>query len=356
MSLPAGTDLSQVPAMQPPEGVQSNLIDPPSYHHRLLVLNIVFTSCMVALVAVRLVVKGLISKVLWWDDLACVVAAMGSITHAVVMMIQTRIGYGRHMWDIPVTWLLKKSNLGLLNADNPVYLTTIYMAKVSMLLLYLRIFPRNTNMGRWIIYMLVFLTAFWLSMLGPAIAAQYKCVSLSAPSTDFCTAISNSLIILNAAVTVATDFYVLLLPIPPFFKLLFKTRQKLLICIIFLTGLVACAASTTRLGLFLNSFGSADILWEQANNSMYTIVELNAGIISGCLLNLPAFCGYSKGAALRAYHSVKSLVSVDSSRGSTRASSFERGTGVEEVVQVEHKDNDSDVHSGTVTRFRECDV
>lgn len=68
MSLPAGTDLSQVPAMQPPEGVQSNLIDPPSYHHRLLVLNIVFTSCMVALVAVRLVVKGIISKVLWWDD------------------------------------------------------------------------------------------------------------------------------------------------------------------------------------------------------------------------------------------------------------------------------------------------
>lgn len=163
------------------------------------------------------------------------------------------------MWDIPVTLLITKRNLQvssksqtarscnvwltatvtkLLNADNPVYLTTIYMAKVSMLLLYLRIFPRSTNMGRWIIYMLAFLTAFWLSMLGPAIAAQYKCVSLQSPSTSFCTAISNSLIILNAAVTVATDFYVLLLPIPPFFKLLLKTRQKLLILVIFLTGLL----------------------------------------------------------------------------------------------------------------------
>lgn len=107
-----------------------------------------------------------------------------------------------------------------------------------MLLLYLRIFPRNTNMGRWIIYMIVFLTAFWMSMLGPAIAAQYKCVSLQSSTTYFCTAISSTLIILNAAVTVATDFYVLLLPIPPFFKLLLQTKQKLLIVVIFLTGLV----------------------------------------------------------------------------------------------------------------------
>lgn len=68
MSLPAGTNLSQVPAMQPPAGVHSNLVDPPSYHDKLLILNLVFTLLMLVLVAVRLMVKGCISKVLWWDD------------------------------------------------------------------------------------------------------------------------------------------------------------------------------------------------------------------------------------------------------------------------------------------------
>ncbi|KAL1641688.1 hypothetical protein SLS58_005966 [Diplodia intermedia] len=77
--------------MEPPAGVLPDFVDPPSYYNTLLILSIIWTLSMIALVAVRLGIKGF-SKALWWDD-------------------QTKVGLGRHMWDIPVTWLIREENL-----------------------------------------------------------------------------------------------------------------------------------------------------------------------------------------------------------------------------------------------------
>ncbi|KAL0259285.1 hypothetical protein SLS55_005021 [Diplodia seriata] len=234
-----GIDLSNYPAMQPPAGQHSNFVDPPSVENKLLIINCVFTSLMAVMIVIRLVIKGPITKVLWWDDYTCFAAAICSIIHAVVMMEQCeQIGYGKHMWDIPASKLVDKDNLRLLSANNIVYIVCIFLAKVSMLLLYLRIFPKRTRLGKWIVWMMVFLGLFTAAMLGTAIASEFKCITVGAQTTSLCHNISTNLIIFQAAVTVATDFYVLVLPIPPLFRTLVQSKRKLLIALIFLTGLV----------------------------------------------------------------------------------------------------------------------
>ncbi|KAF2088041.1 NAD(P)-binding protein [Saccharata proteae CBS 121410] len=313
ITLPAGIDYSKIPAGTPPAGTVSNLVDPPNLKNTLLVVNIVFTVLMGVMVSVRLVVKGLIAKVLWWDDCERGLWCVGGLTDLLTLIrCLHRCGC-------------------MFSASNIVYITAIFMAKVSMLLLYLRMFPRDTRLGKWIIGMISFLAIFWAAFLGVGIASEFKCVTIADSGSDFCTEVSTNLIIVQSSITVATDYYILLLPVIPFFKLLVQSRQKVLIVVIFLTGLLACAASTTRLALFCHDLGTSDNFWVQANTTIYAIVEINAAIISGCVLNMPAFFSYSKGLALRAYKSATSLVSRD---GGSSAMSARSPTQYEQFDSV----------------------
>ena len=60
--------LAQIPAMQPPAGVTSNFIDPPSHNTAIIALNTVFLALMLPVVSIRLYVKAHILHTMGWDD------------------------------------------------------------------------------------------------------------------------------------------------------------------------------------------------------------------------------------------------------------------------------------------------
>lgn len=114
------------------------------------------------------------------------------------------------------------------------------MAKLSLLLLYLRIFHSNVKL-RYCIYV----TMSWLSLFycGAFIALAILAIprpgqSLQAAAHSAEAARSTQLVIAQSAVGVATDFLIFCLPIPVLWKLQLPLRKRIGVLAIFTTGLL----------------------------------------------------------------------------------------------------------------------
>lgn len=110
------------------------------------------------------------------------------------------------------------------------------MVKLSILLLYMRIFKVDRLFRQLIYFGIVFQALFYTAMFGVAIGTVAICSSAAAQSNQLCKNAS-VLVIVQGAVNVATDFYVLALPIARVVKLQIPFRRKIGLCAIFLTGL-----------------------------------------------------------------------------------------------------------------------
>lgn len=114
------------------------------------------------------------------------------------------------------------------------------MAKLSLLLLYLRIFHSNVQL-RYCIYA----SMGWLSLFycGAFVALAVLVIpkpgqTLLAAARSAEAAKSTQLVIAQSAVGVATDFLIFCLPIPVLWKLQLPLRRRIGVLAIFTTGLL----------------------------------------------------------------------------------------------------------------------
>ncbi|KAK8072835.1 hypothetical protein PG996_006183, partial [Apiospora saccharicola] len=141
------------------------------------------------------------------------------------------------------------------------------------------------------------------------------CNGLNADSITFCHNYSGPIVLLNSAFNTVTDFWILILPIPLITKLQLPLKRKLGVLAVFAAGLAACAASLTRLIEFCIHYRSSDVLWIQAINAQFTIVEMDIAIIVTCVSCFPSFFKQSRVAILSTTSSLRKRLS-GSSRGS----------------------------------------
>lgn len=157
-------------------------------------------------------------------------------------------------------------------------------AKLSILLLYLRIFTTNRFLRMSVYVGGLILTLFYTAMIGTGIAAMTKCAGLAAASIDVCDKISNDIQLLNSAFNVVTDCWILLLPMPFISRLQMPLKRKMGVAAVFAVGLAcvnpnpslasyeltqrsAVAASLARLIEFAIHYHSEDVLWNKAEES-----------------------------------------------------------------------------------------
>ncbi|PSN59695.1 hypothetical protein BS50DRAFT_222489 [Corynespora cassiicola Philippines] len=296
--------LYNVPAAVPPPGITPNFVDPPSLEGELIIINVIFTTLMAIFVTIRLISRGFISKQIGVDDYFCVVAALASIAHAVVIREQSKYGYGLHTWDIRASTILKAVENRILLANNFPYMACLLFGKLSVLLLFRRLFSVSPRTNLFIIGTMAFTTAYTISILGVSVSSFIKCGSLIDMTTDFCVAMGTSISIVQSVINVITDFMILFIPLPMTLALVLPLRKKLAVSSVFLTGLIACAASIGRLVSAVKTLNAIDIMWIQAKNDVFTVLEMNAVIITSCLLTLPTFLRRCKQWASRAYSSI----------------------------------------------------
>ncbi len=121
------------------------------------------------------------------------------------------------------------------------YGPTIFLAKLSVLLLYLELFVVNTQARIMIAIGLTLITAQCLAqIIGNAITCVPKPgVSwLVADATYECRVTSDLFGVIMGAIAVFSDLFVIYIPLPVVWQLRMSVRKKIGVSVIFLTGLL----------------------------------------------------------------------------------------------------------------------
>lgn len=110
-------------------------------------------------------------------------------------------------------------------------------AKLSILLLYLRIFTTSRGLRISVYVGAVLLALFYMALIGTGIAAMTSCVGLAVTSIGICDKITNDIQLLNSAFNVVTDCWILVLPMLFISKLQMPLKRKVGVAAVFAVGL-----------------------------------------------------------------------------------------------------------------------
>ncbi|MCJ1307096.1 hypothetical protein MMC25_000742 [Agyrium rufum] len=165
------------------------------------------------------------------------------------------------------------------------YGPTIFFAKLSLFLLYLRIFSPSRNM-RLLIYAGIFVNLCYYV----ATAAGMMAFCMPRNGESWFLALFSShcrrariMTWVQGIFNIVSDLFLLILPMPVVWKLHMPTRKKWGVGAIFATGLLACVASA--LGLYYRIQLDSDLDWTRHEIGLcsFVVIELTLGIICGCM-------------------------------------------------------------------------
>ncbi|MCJ1397220.1 hypothetical protein MMC11_000412 [Xylographa trunciseda] len=200
-------------------------------------------------------------------------------------------GIGIHQYDVPSSALLSPLLLKKLYAIQILLPLTFLAIKLSLLMLYLSIFRPNLVLRYCIYAGVVINTLFYTACLG----AQTVAWTPSSGAPWFATSFSAAhptpinLGIAQSAFNLASDLYLLVLPLWGVAQLQLSFRKKLGVSAIFLTGALACISSILTLAYRVQLIGDTDSTWDLAVVFTLSIVETTVGIMCSCMPALAAF-------------------------------------------------------------------
>ncbi|KID81220.1 hypothetical protein MGU_11411 [Metarhizium guizhouense ARSEF 977] len=266
--LPRQKDPSTTPLVPAPEGYESNFINPVSRANQYYIVAGICTALMTILVLVRLHIRFFITYSSWWDDLTVVIALLSQAAYTAVIIKEGSYGLGRHAWDVTVAQFAEFERLfaipsAILTAP------AIYFTKLTLLLLYLRLFSPNRPVKIGIWAGVAFCTVFYTAALF---------LNIFVKSQEQLLRVTYSI----AVVGVVTDVYIITLPMFAIAQLHLSSTKKWRVAAVFLTGLLGVTMS------FLGCVYRFQLNLMDSTHSVLSIymvntVEVDIGIICTCL-------------------------------------------------------------------------
>ncbi|KAH9844831.1 Major Facilitator Superfamily [Teratosphaeria destructans] len=290
-------------------------MDPTHYRHgdfsgrsaAVLVVTIVMITISTLFVFFRILSRALIVKRLAIDDYLMLLAWVIACGMAGAICFGTAWGLGRHEANVPLAWqpTLRKANYVFTVLYQPALLTL----KTSILAFYLN-FSTTHRTFRWacIATMIVVLSGgFALTMV-----TIFQCDPVSAtfqvitPPNAKCTDIV-TLYLSSAPLNLITDFALLFLPMPILTGIRLPRKQKIILIVTFSFGIFVAAVDVVRLAYLqsaaetrlteiasLQNTGngitrtqeSTDFSWYASFSFLWSVVEVNVGIMCGCVPGL----------------------------------------------------------------------
>lgn len=250
-------------------------------HALLFVAHSIFFFLRMTTRALRLVPWGL-------DDTTIAIAWVLAILFFASGIVEAELGVGKPYWALEF-WQIERSFI-VFFAFEAVYNLCLGMIKISICFFYMRIFQspgfQRVMWGTQIFNMLTVVVFF--------IVGWFQCRPLSyfwqgwdGTKEGTCFDI-NAFAYGHAAVNIAIDVWMLILPGTQVWKLNMAFKRKLAVTLMFACGVLLTAISITRFTYIINFFGN----WAKSTNSqglynaaVWTTVELTTGLI---VANLPA--------------------------------------------------------------------
>ncbi|KAL2037841.1 hypothetical protein N7G274_009315 [Stereocaulon virgatum] len=289
-SLPPGVSLDMIPSTPPPLGVVPNFVNPVSLAHPIVAVSVITSVLAVILVFIRLCSTLRITRSASYDDGACVLALVFSLAY--IGLVVSTNDHARHGWDIPLS-AFTASYLKIILAETIIGAFALVCSKTSIFLLLFRLFSPTPRFRH-----LVYIGIIWTAVVG--LASIIIAGALCAPRHgEFFSSLTvaercsheSILAVTQGTLYMLLDFYMFYLPIPMVMKLQMGRKRKIGVLAIFMTGLIACAASTASLVYKIKLFRSNDTLWNGYIVDVLNIVELNVTIMVACM---PACASFSR--------------------------------------------------------------
>ncbi|KAK2793475.1 hypothetical protein FQN51_001232 [Onygenales sp. PD_10] len=239
-----------------------------------LTISIVFSSLATFFVGARFFTRGLLVQRLGYDDWTSLAALIFSLTFMGLFVGEKVNGLGNHIVDIPPDMMKKMMICFWLSV--PMYNSSLFCTKASIVLLYLRIFPRSP-IRKACYAMLGFLIAYGLWAV---VSGYLNCIPVQKFWDDSleggCINMEN-LWLSNAIMHIVTDLALLAMPMPIISTLQLPKKQKFAVMGIFTLGIERKEkAALTKLPILGDNVGAAS----------WSAIECNVAIICSSLSTL----------------------------------------------------------------------
>ncbi|KAI0102812.1 hypothetical protein GGR51DRAFT_526284 [Nemania sp. FL0031] len=293
----AGSDddwsaLSQIPALPPPLGVQSDFDNPETREGLAKIVVGLTYGLMLVFLLMRIYTRIKVTNSLGVDDYLSLAAGASITAFTGLSLSLFGAPLGPHQWDVPLSDFNASFLERTLSSIVLFSLSSLFV-KSALLALYLRVFAPNMIARIMIWAGVATIVIFYFTSI---ILNIYFCVPISmttpVPNADEwakklkASNCSQPVYNLNAAVGlfgVVSDLYVLLIPVSMIYKLRIPRNRKLGILGIFLTGLLAVALSITSTAFRFIQLESYDFTWDSIPSYTLRAAELNIGLICSCM-------------------------------------------------------------------------
>ncbi|KMU85945.1 integral membrane protein [Coccidioides immitis H538.4] len=243
-----------------------------------MIIQIVLIIIALLLVANRFHVR-FYSTLLFWQE----ILTLSSAIH---------YGYGKHASEVPKHDMLIA--LKLFYTLQIFYKCTIGLTKISIVLLYRRIFQTRKFRFQLICnYVLVLVALYAIASIIVTIFECMPIVKVWDRSTNGTCINFTAFWYANAAWNITSDLIILILPMPVVHTLYLPYRSKFGLTAIFTLGIFrvnapltkasVCITSILRMTTLKVSSEAADQSYGTLISTMWTTIEANAGIICACL-------------------------------------------------------------------------
>ncbi|KAL5366340.1 hypothetical protein BJX96DRAFT_169845 [Aspergillus floccosus] len=258
------------PAILAPPGEVSNLQDPEDVIHSVnFATQVVCLVIVTIIVALRLVVKARIRKSLELDDFG-------------------NYGGGYHAWDVSKSDMVKFQKASY--AVTLVYVPMVFVIKLSLLAMMRRIFAPDRRKlmiiyGSIVVLLLYYIPALFIKIFFcKPISAYWYGTENGGSCLD-----QRKVIIADATISMVSDFWILILPLPMLWSLQMSLNKKLRVVGILGAGGLATAFSVWRLVMMVDESRTPDTTWFWIHCVLTGNAEAGIGLICACLPTLTSY-------------------------------------------------------------------
>ncbi|KAK1566070.1 uncharacterized protein LY79DRAFT_529490 [Colletotrichum navitas] len=244
-------------------------------------------------VAFRMHVRIKMVRSLGWDDFFVILSLLSITTGSVGVCVSTKYGLGRHIGTLSAYEV--KAYLRTFYVANGTYQISTALMKISLLFQYLRIYDQPSFIRRACIFTLV-VVAVWA--IPYTVVSWIPCMPVQAywdwsiPATRWAYGSLDAKVFSttyesHAAVNIALDLLVLMLPVPLYFEPNMPLRSRLGLLVLLSMGIAVNCVSVARYVTILQhksaTYPTIDFPWYAPVSIVLACVEVDLAMVTSSI-------------------------------------------------------------------------
>ncbi|RMZ69085.1 integral membrane [Pyrenophora seminiperda CCB06] len=242
--------------------------------------------CLV--LGIRFYGKGFLRRILGLDDYIMFAAMAFALPVTIFPMVSLNLGLGMHIWDLRPEWYTPYWKM--VYAADLLFPMACSLTKISVCLTYLNLFP-SASTKKFCYTMGIFISCYTVACV---FMSLFQCSPITAywdPNVEpTCIDMGVALEVI-AALNSFSDCVVYLWPAKPLWSLQLPIRQRLGLIGLFSVGLCVCITGILRMYYLKVFFESYDMHWHGTAVWIVMVLEVDIGIICGCLSGVKPVMG-----------------------------------------------------------------